>query len=585
MATLLDRLLDTIVQPAVRLDRAGKILAWNPAAEARFGTLAKRQPIAPLLPESMRMRCTEGLLATDREVVVPCGRILRVNARERLLVFDAPQADAFDELPLAMLVWDTGGGELASANDLRLVAASREAEHIGPRLPMRQFLGRLRGEIGPITALDDAYMEVARTGERRVVPDLEDGRGDTFSANIFPVRGNRIAVTFESSTGIRRAELGYRTIFEHAHDAIIVIDPETEAILDANPAAVALYARGPLEGVTVRQLSRNYRPGLSERILAHRFLRFETTHVRGDGADLHLDANLTVIDHDGRPVVVGIMRDITAQIEARAALLVSEDKYRSLVANAPVIIWTLDQYGGIAFVSPSAQALTGYTPAELPPTFWFTRIHEDDLPGYRAARAGLFQRGTSFDVEYRFRRKDGTWAWLHDRASRVYEDHGKLLADGITVDITGRKLAELEVLRREAQLAEAQSIAHIGSMDIDLVTGNVDWSDEMYRIAGLAPKSRAITFALIRELIPPVVIQNLSEVLIEQEHVMRRIDGTERIVLSRAKLVGDSAAGRRRIVGTVQDITARREAELALQRSERRLELIVSRLPVLLWST
>jgi len=585
VATVLERLLHTIVQPAVRLSRAGRILAWNPAAEATFGPLVKRQPIAPLLPESMRQSCVDALLSNDHDVVLPCGRMLRINARERLLILDAPQAEAFDEMPLAMLVWDTGGGELASANDLRLIAASREAEQIGPRRPMRQLIGKLRGEVGPITELDDAYMEVARTGERRVVPNLEDGRGNTFSASIFPIRGDRIGVTFASSADVRRAELGYRTIFQHAHDAIVLIDPESETILEANPAAMALYARGPLEGTTIRELSRSYRPGLSERILAQRFLRFETTHVRGDGADLHLDANLTVIDHDGRTVVVGIMRDITAQIEARAALLASEETYRSLVANAPVIIWTIDRNDTTVFVSASCEELTGFTAADTPPGFWLSRVHEDDQARFAAAHAALFARGTAFDVEYRFRRRDDQWVWFHERASRAYESGGTLLADGITVDITARKLAELEVTRREAQLAEAQSIAHIGSMDIDLVSGNVDWSDEMYRIAGLEPKSRPITFALIRELVPAEVIQNLSAELIEQEHVMRRVDGSERIVLSRAKLAADPATGRRRIVGTVQDITARRDAERALQRSERRLQLMVSRLPVLLWST
>ena len=583
MTSFSQRLLDSLPQPAVRLSTSGRILGWNRAADCCVAGLTKRKAIAPLLHEELRTAVATALASNADSIDVPSGRVLRVSARERLLLLDAPQASAFDELPIPILVWEHDGN-LASAHDLRLVAANRAAEEIGPKQKMRELVGRKRGEIGPIGALDAVYLQVVRSGKAAIVRDLDDQHGNTFNANIFPLGASRVGVAFESAMATVRAERGYRTIFERSHDAIVLIDPDTEVILEANPAAVELYGRPSLEGVTMAQLSKHYRPGMSPRILAHGFLRFETTHVRGDGHDLHLDANTTIIDYNGRPVILGMMRDITAQIEARDALLASEEKYRSLVANAPVIIWTLDVHDSVSFISASAELVTGFTPAEMIPGFWAARVHEDDRARFVAAQAASFAQRVPLDVEYRFQRKDGTWAWFQDRTSRIYDNDGVPTAEGVTIDIDARKRAELELVRRQAQLAEAQSITHIGSMEIDLDTGQVDWSDEMFRIAGLEPQSRRVTLELVSELVPAEVIARVTEQLIEQEHVMYRVDGKARTVLSRARLVID-ATGRRRIVGTVQDVSEKRAAELALREHERRLQLIVSRLPVLLWST
>jgi PAS domain-containing protein len=58
---------------------------------------------------------------------------------------------------------------------------------------------------------------------------------------------------------------------------------------------------------------------------------------------------------------------------------------------------------------------------------------------------------------------------------------------GVVRDVTERKQAEEHLKGSEMQLAEAQRIAHIGSFQLDLITGKVEWSDGMWRIYGLEP--------------------------------------------------------------------------------------------------
>jgi PAS domain S-box-containing protein len=83
---------------------------------------------------------------------------------------------------------------------------------------------------------------------------------------------------------------------------------------------------------------------------------------------------------------------------------------------------------------------------------------------YRA----LFEQRIPFDEEYRIRRKDGTWIWIHDRANRVHEENGALYADGVFGDITQRKKAEAELHWKTAFL-EAQANSTIDGI---LVVGS-----------------------------------------------------------------------------------------------------------------
>jgi len=79
------------------------------------------------------------------------------------------------------------------------------------------------------------------------------------------------------------------------------------------------------------------------------------------------------------------------------------------------------------------------------------------------AYAALFERNLPYDQEYRIRRKDGTWIWVHDRAASPHEESGDLYADGFLSDITRRKKAEAE-LTSQAAFLEAQANSTIDGL-------------------------------------------------------------------------------------------------------------------------
>jgi diguanylate cyclase (GGDEF)-like protein/PAS domain S-box-containing protein len=141
----------------------------------------------------------------------------------------------------------------------------------------------------------------------------------------------------------------------------------------------------------------------------------------------------------------GTSRDITERRQMEEALRESEERYRSLVANTPDVVWTTDSEGNTSFISPNVEQIFGYTPQEIcegGDRVWFGRIHPDDIEKVKRAYETLLAEGKRYDVEYRIKRRDGRWIWLNDRAIATRKEAGRLRADGVFSDITERKRAE-----------------------------------------------------------------------------------------------------------------------------------------------
>ena len=128
-----------------------------------------------------------------------------------------------------------------------------------------------------------------------------------------------------------------------------------------------------------------------------------------------------------------------------------------------------------------------------------------------------------------------------------------------------------EVTTANDRLAEAQELAHLGSWDWDVATGDVHWSREMYRIYGI-PSDEVITFDRAIELARPDdrgrIQANIARALAERgsevpdiEYGIVRTDGEARVLIGKARAERSADGAVIRMVGTVQDVTERRELE------------------------
>ncbi|MFW6169484.1 MAG: sigma 54-interacting transcriptional regulator [Planctomycetota bacterium] len=142
---------------------------------------------------------------------------------------------------------------------------------------------------------------------------------------------------------------------------------------------------------------------------------------------------------------------------------------------------------------------------------------------------------------------------------------------------------------REARLAAAQRIAHVGNWDWDIQSNVLLWSDEVYRIFGLDSGEFESTYEAFlnavhcedRELVKRSVDDALNRrIPYRIDHRVVRPDGSERIVHERAEVTFSETGKPVRMLGTIQDITERKRAELALEASEATLTAIFQSAPV-----
>ncbi len=147
--------------------------------------------------------------------------------------------------------------------------------------------------------------------------------------------------------------------------------------------------------------------------------------------------------------------------------------------------------------------------------------------------------------------------------------------------VVERQRAEEALRRSETSLAEAQRMARIGNWEWDLVTDELSWSDEVYRIYGYEPKEFVPTLDKLLEIVHPEDRDLLREAIdgalyedrpYDFDHRIVLPDGEVRVIHRQAKVFFDEEGKPLRMVGTVQDVTEREQAEKELQEAKEAAE-------------
>ena len=179
-------------------------------------------------------------------------------------------------------------------------------------------------------------------------------------------------------------------------------------------------------------------------------------------------------------------------------------------------------------------------------------------------------------TECRVLRHDGSYRWVLVQATPHTDIENNFLGFIVClVDITEQKNTQAELKQINHYLKEAQRIAHIGSWDWDILTGKLYWSDESYRLLGLAPSSEPMPTGLHLERMAPEEQTRVTEArnrAIENHepfdvtYCISALDGKTKFIHSLGRAVYDIAGRPIYMSGTMQDVTERKLAEMELQR-------------------
>jgi len=276
-----------------------------------------------------------------------------------------------------------------------------------------------------------------------------------------------------------------------------------------------------------------------------------------------------------------LRNEIIERERAEKALRESEEKFRILAESSPAAIM-LYRGDKLIYVNHTAELITGYTKDELLSGMPWKFVHPDSR-AMVSDRAAARLRGETVPSRYEVNivTRSGEERWFDISAEPiVYGGVPTGLVSGI--DITDRKKAEKALIKSRAILSRAQSIAHVGNWAWDLKTNEMQWSDEIFRIFGMSKDLRPTCDWLVSHIHPEdreLFVQSAHEAIVKNKlfNIDFRIitlDGTALYINYVADKLRRDAEGRPAwMYGIVQDITARKQVEEALQEAKAQAEL------------
>lgn len=308
---------------------------------------------------------------------------------------------------------------------------------------------------------------LTKDGERRLI-----AWSDT---TLFNKQG---AVEYIISTGIditartkaeallRESEERYKTLFDSAPDAILIMEAQGEEagqIVAANPAAAQMhgYPESVILDLNITALDpaasvAPYNGGMP-RILAGEWITEEITHQRQDGTRFPVEIHAGLMEMENRKYILAFDRDISARKGREEALREAHQKQEALIQASPLAIFVMDPEGRVRLWNPAAERMFGWEEKEI------LGRRSPGVPEDRVEECrGLLKRvlnGESLNgIELRRRKKDGSPIDISVFTAPLLDAGGRIT--GIVVmntDITESK-------RLKEQLLQAQKMEVVGRL-------------------------------------------------------------------------------------------------------------------------
>jgi PAS domain S-box-containing protein len=400
-------------------------------------------------------------------------------------------------------------------------------------------------------------------------------------------------------------ELGRRDLssqkFALDQHAIVSVTDLNDDILYANDrfCEISGYSREELIGKTHRIVNSGFHPPeffieLWQTISVGKVWHGQIQNRRKDGEDYWVDVTIVPLTGaDGLPQqYIAIRTDITANKHAERDLARERLALANIIEGTNAGTWEWNIETSVMSFNLRWAQIVGYTIEEMGATTvgtWCDLLHPEDL----SRSALLLDRHfngelPAYECECRVRHMDGHWVWVMDRGklfSRAGDGRPRWFA-GTRMDISRRKLAELALRDSRAFLDKAAQIGGVGGWELDFATRQLKWTDQTCRIHevehGHQPTAEEVLSCYQGEERTALeqAVQRAREngesydlelplMTAKGRHIWARVIGTVEFEDGKPA----------RIMGAIQDITARREMESELRRSNELVRSVIENLP------
>jgi PAS domain S-box-containing protein len=483
---------------------------------------------------------------------------------------------------------------MASISEAQLRAVSipefdRYLEQVGiESLIMVPLKGR-SGNIGAISAARHRGRAPFTAADVTTLARISD-RVSIAVENLILIETLRAQVEAVSSAeaALAVSEERFRSIFQSTTQGVEVMDP-VGTVLETNPAfeAITGYAKSELVGRFFAGLVYS----ADAAALAHIFTRVKLERaaqlpvehriLRKDGTVLWLRTSFAGIRSgpESRSVdlVVAMHENITGRVR-------TEQYFQAVLEATPDALIMVGPDGHILLINQQTEKLLGYSrpevlgmPVEMLIPERFQLQHPDNRATYMHDPS---VRPMGHARELFATRKDGTEIPVEVNLSYLEMEGGPIVVVAAMRDISERKKRETALVRSQRSLAEAQQVAHLGSMEYDLLTGGLDISDEGARILGLS-REQATGSPSVRAIVHPDDMRGVEmhtnrvmETGEPQEFEFRILhsDGSVHVIHDRVVPFFAPTGKPTRLLATFRDVTEDRRAELDMTELKNRLQ-------------
>ena len=325
---------------------------------------------------------------------------------------------------------------------------------------------------------------------------------------------------------------------------------------------------------------------------------YEFRAVRKDGSVVWMEAFASEIEYNGQLAVQAMFLDIDERKKTDELIKKSEARFRELANFLPEIVFETDLTGKIIFFSQTAFEITGYTPAEVEEGLNMVQfvVPEDRERAKENIRRRL--AGEKSDTsEYTLFRKNGDTYPAIVKTAPIFSENRLIGLRGLVIDITDRKTAE-DKLRESQKLTQkildcSPNLIYIYDLSEKC---NVYANKEILEFLGYTPEQiKSMGSELFAKILHPddskVVAEHharfvnaADNVTYEVEYRMKHAGGEWRWLRSRDVLFNRTKEGLgKQILGSTQDITERKKAEVALIEGEATYRSLINGMSDAVW--
>jgi len=337
-------------------------------------------------------------------------------------------------------------GRLTRANEagLRLLSvdadAAQDAEYLSLLAPLsaqlqREALGKARS-----TGLPQSIEEYS--GGAVYITTIRPVGGNALSGFVVVTRD--ITAQRKSEVGLAESEKRYRSVYEAARDAIIMLDRNDGTLLDCNAAARRLYGYTMDEMLTLTITDVSDEPERSlEAIRAgveHVPLRY---HRRKSGITFPVEVSMSHFVHDGREVCTAYIRDVSQHKMVEEALREGARLYRAVVEDQTELICRYNPSRELTFVNGAFARFFGVDEDDVLGQEFFPDLAENERRDLKSWLGEAGPKNPVFDREQHVQRADGEERWVLWTSRAILNHRGEVTEiQAVGRDITQQKDAE-----------------------------------------------------------------------------------------------------------------------------------------------